>query len=232
MYNVVMRDQLIEDLLVHQDLDYATFHKRTCPNTGEMIGVRVPIQRQLAKQLCKDDFREFLKDVKNEFYEETLIEGLVIATAPMDTDERLDFARKFVPKIQNWAICDTFCNSFKFPMNDADKIWQFLLPYRKSDSEFAVRFFLVMAMIHFLDDEHLAEILQAIREVTLDKYYVNMGKAWLIAEMFVKFREPTLALLQEQILSTFVQNKAIQKIRESFRVSKNDKTMLLNLKLK
>ncbi len=226
-----MRDQLIGDLLANQDLDYATFHQRTCPNTGEMIGVRVPIQRRLAKQICRDDFRKFLSEVKNEFYEETLIEGLVIATAKMDINERLSYVKAFVSKIKNWAICDTFCNSFRFPASDRPKVWDFLQTYRPNHAEFAVRFYLIMLMTHFLDEEHLLEILQAVRTIELDKYYVNMAKAWLIAEAFVKFREPTLALLQEQSLPIFVQNKAIQKIRESYRVSQADKSMLLELKI-
>ena len=58
-----------------------------------------------------------------------------------------------------------------------------------------------------------------------------MAKAWLLAEAFVKFREPTLAILQTQSLPKFIQNKAIQKIRESYRVSKADKELLLNLKI-
>lgn len=226
-----MRNELIAELITYQDLDYASFHKRTCPNTGDMIGVRMPTQRRLARRLCRGDFRDFLATVQNEFYEETLIEGLVIAEAAMPTAERLRYTRDFVPKIQNWAICDTFCNSFKIPTADRDLVWEFLQSYRSSTAEFEVRFFLVMAMTHFLDGQHLQEIFQEVRQNTLDAYYVEMGKAWLIAEAFVSFREPTLALLQERSLPKSVQNKAIQKIRESLRVGRDDKAMLLEFKL-
>lgn len=226
-----MRDEIITELFTHQDLDYAAFHKRTCPNTGEMIGVRVPSQRKIAQNICKQNFRRFLSECKNEFYEETFIEGIVIARAKMPLTERLGYIRTFVPKITNWAVCDCFCNSFKFKSDELSEVWQFLQDFRNDNTEFGVRFFLIMAMTHFLQEDYLLEILQSVQDITVDFYYINMAKAWLLAETFVKFREPTLEVLQKQTLPKFVQNKAIQKIRESYRVSQADKDFLLGLKV-
>ena len=57
-----------------------------------------------------------------------------------------------------------------------------------------------------------------------------MAQAWLISILFINFRDETLIYLQENNLDSWVQNKGIQKIRESTRVSVEDKRMILNYK--
>ena len=79
-----------------------------------IIGVRTPALGKLAKEIAKGDWRNFLSNSKEEYYEEILINGLVIAYAKCDVEERLNYIESFVPKIDNWAICDSFCNTLKF----------------------------------------------------------------------------------------------------------------------
>lgn len=66
----------------------------------------------------------------------------------------------------------------------------------------------------------------------MDKYYVNMGIAWLLCECFIKHREKTLAYLLKSNINTFTFNKTISKIKESYRVSSEDKIYLNTLKRK
>jgi 3-methyladenine DNA glycosylase AlkD len=77
--------------------------------------------------------------------------------------------------------------------------------------------------------EEALKILQAIKH---EDYYVKMGVAWAISIFYIKQPQLTLPLLQENNLDDFTHNKAIQKIRESFRVSKEDQEMLNGLKRK
>ena len=102
-----LRDKLFE----LSDDKFKTFHSRLCPNTDNIIGVRLPLLRQLAKEIAKGDWRNFLSNSKEEYYEEILINGLVIAYAKCDVEERLNYIESFVPKIDDWAICDSFCNT-------------------------------------------------------------------------------------------------------------------------
>jgi hypothetical protein len=62
------------------------------------------------------------------------------------------------------------------------------------------------------------------------EYYVNMINAWLICELFIKKREETIEFLKDNKLNKFTINKAISKCRDSYRVSKEDKEMLLKFK--
>ena len=224
---------LREELFNLEDAAYREFHLRTCPQAQHVIGVRMPAQRKLAKQIVKQgNYWQFLDNYEPHYYEEVLITGIVLASAPMSLVERLDYTAWFVPKINNWAICDCFCSSFKFQEEDLPKVWRFIMQYRKSSQEYELRFMFVMILDHFIRAEYLTQIFQLLDEVKSEgKYYVEMAKAWLVAEMFAKQRAETLDYLQRDQLSTFAHNKAIQKACESFRVSAEDKQTLRGMKL-
>ena len=225
-----MREEVIKQLMDLQDLKYREFHSGLCPSTYNIIGVRIPEQRKIAKRLIKDNFQKFLMEVKNEFYEETMIEGMVIAMAPMALQDRLECLRKFVPKIDNWAVCDSVCASFKVPLKERSTYWDFILTYRGSVREFELRFMLIMMLDHFLDGEHLQRIFTIIDTLQTEAYYANMATAWLVAEAFTKHRDETLKFLQDDHLSKFTHNKAIQKACESYRVDADDKILLRSMK--
>lgn len=224
-------EELQSRLLDLQDIGYRDFHLKTCPQAQHVIGVRVPEQRRLAKEITKGDFWQFLDTVQPYYYEELLITGVVIATAPMGLAERLDYTAWFVPQISNWAVCDTFCASFKPKPQDLPALWDFILQYCHSIQEYELRFMFVMILDHFILTEYLPQIFALLDEIKSEKYYVEMAKAWLIAEIFAKFRDEALEYLQRDQLSVFAHNKAIQKARESRRISDADKQLLNSMKL-
>ena len=67
-------------------------------------------------------------------------------------------------------------------------------------------------------------------QITNDHYYVRMGNAWLISMAFVKYRDKTLAFLNDCALDDWTYNKALQKIVESNRVDAQTKEMIKTLK--
>lgn len=85
-------------------------------------------------------------------------------------------------------------------------------------------------MCFYLEEEFDESYLRLVAEVVSDEYYVNMMIAWYYATALAKQWEATVALLEEQCLSPWVQNKAIQKARESYRISPEQKAYLLGLK--
>ncbi len=224
-------EELQSRLFDLQDVGYREFHLKTCPQAQNVIGVRIPEQRKLAKEIAKGDFWQFLDQIQPHYYEEVLVTGIVIATAPMGLAERLDYTAWFIPQINNWAICDTFCASFKPKSQDLPTLWDFILQYRTSRQEYDLRFLLVMILDHFVLPDYLDQIFQLLDEIKSDKYYVEMAQAWLVAELFAKFRNETLDYLQRDQLSVFAHNKAIQKARESRRISEVDKQLLNSMKL-
>lgn len=224
------RDEIIKKLFTLQDLKYRKFHSGLCPGLENIIGVRTPDLRKLAKEIARNNYQEFLQSCKNEYYEETLLEGLVIAQIKISLPEKLKLLKSFVPKIDNWATCDMVCSSFKFKTSELAEVWDFILQYQNSAQEFERRFMIVMMMDYFLTPEYIDQIFAIINNIQTEQYYVNMASAWLIATAMAKQRDKTVDFLKENKLSAWVQNKAIQKIRESYRVSVGDKELVQTLK--
>lgn len=224
------RAEVLERLRAKQDPKYRDFHSGLCPGTANILGVRVPDQRKLAMEIARGNYQEFLREARGEFYEELSVEGLVIATARMSFPERLELLRRFVPRINNWATCDTVCASLWFRPDELEKGWEFITQYRGSRREFELRFMFVMMLDHFLRDEYIERVLAEVAAVRSESYYVKMAQAWLVAEVFIKFRELGLEFLRGDNLLPWTQNKAIQKIRESYRVSDTDKELVKSLK--
>ena len=224
------RSEVIALLEARQDLKYRDFHSGLCPGTTNIIGVRVPEQRKIAMEVAKGNYQEFLSEARGEFYEELTVEGLVIATAKMSFQERLELMRKFVPKINNWATCDTVCASLWFRPTERQEGWGFITSYRRSRREFELRFMFVMMLDHFMRSEYIEAVLCEVAAVRSESYYVKMAQAWLVAEVFIKFRELGLEFLSGNNMLPWTQNKAIQKIRESYRVSDEDKELVKSFK--
>ena len=210
--------------------EYREFHKKLIPGAADIIGVRLPVLRKFAAEIKKADWRGFLNCAEDSTHEELMLQAIVIAKAKCDIDERMGHLSAFVPKIKNWAVCDTVCTDLKVREDELEKMFAFLIPYAKSSEEFEIRFAVVIMMKSFLRDEYIDEVLRVFAEISHEGYYVKMGVAWGLAESFLNFREKTLAVLEGGTLDDFTQNKAIQKIKESFRISKEDKDYASTLK--
>ncbi|WP_455544542.1 DNA alkylation repair protein [Intestinibacter sp.] len=223
-------DNLRHKLFELADEKYKKFHSGLCPNTENIIGVRLPQLRQIAKEITKGDWREFLSTSKEDYYEEILINGLVIAYAKCNVGERLRYIQEFVPKIDNWAICDSFCNTIKFINENKEIVWEFIQPYLKSNSEFEIRFAVVVILNYYITEDYIDIVLDTLDKVDHDGYYVKMAVAWAISMCFVKFQEKTMIYLQNNNLDDFTYNKSLQKICESLRVDKETKVLIRSMK--
>lgn len=223
-------DNVREQLFAKQDLKYKEFHSSLCPNVDKIIGVRVPELRKMAKEIALQDYAQFLEQSKDEYYEELVLQGLVIGYAKISIEETFRYLKVFVPKINSWAVCDTTCSNLKITKKHMQKMWEFLEQYINSENEYEIRFALVMYLDYYLTDEYINKILQNIDKITNKQYYVQMAIAWLISFAYIKQKEKIEKYLLKNNLDKFTQNKAIQKICESYRVSKENKDKLRKLK--
>ena len=214
------------------DEKYKEFHSGLCPNTKNIIGVRVPVLRNYAKEIAKGDFRTYLDNAKNEYYEEIMLQGMVIGLSKMDVEERLNYIKKFVPKIDNWAICDVFCAGLKFVNKNKEEVWKFLKTYKNSKEEFELRFFIVMLLEFYITDNYINQVINILDTIKHEGYYVKMGIAWTISVAYIKYPKITMEYLKNNTLDDFTYNKALQKIVESYRVSEGDKEVIRSMKRK
>ena len=213
-----------------QDLKYKEFHSGLCPNVDNIIGVRVPKLREIAKEISKKDYDEFLKNVKDEYYEELVLHGLVIGYSKISIEDTFKYLKEFVPKINSWAVCDTTCSNLKITKKYMKEMWNFLEQYINSNKEYEIRFALVMYLNYYLTEEYIDEILKRIDKIANKEYYVQMAIAWLISFAYIKQKEKTEKYIKNNKLDKFTLNKAIQKICESYRVTEQEKEHLKKYK--
>jgi 3-methyladenine DNA glycosylase AlkD len=83
-----------------------------------------------------------------------------------------------------------------------------------------------MMLAHFLDDEHIDDVLRLLTTKYHRGYYYKMGAAWTLSYCYIKYPEKTEPMLFKDTLDKEIRNKTVQKISDSFRVSKEDKERL------
>lgn len=227
-------ENLRNELYKLADEKYKKFQSSLCPNTDNIIGVRMPKIRQIAKQISKESGIKFLDTYKPEYYEEKLVYGMVIGYTKMTIKERQKYLDKFIPTIDNWAVCDGACSTYKFTIDNQEKMWDYIQKYVNTNNEFEVRFSVVMMMIYYINDEYIDKVLEIYNNINLDKYYVKMAIAWGISVAFVKYEEKTMKFLKSKNnkLDKFTYNKSLQKIIESYRVDDSTKDIIRKMKIK
>ncbi len=85
-------------------------------------------------------------------------------------------------------------------------------------------------MCHYLDQDFVEEYLEIPALVQSDDYYVKMMVAWFFATALSKQWDAALPYLIKNRLDPWTHNKTIQKARESFRITKEQKIYLKELK--
>lgn len=221
-----------EELNRQADEKYKKFHISLVPGLQTMIGVRVPIMREIAKKAAKQDYQGFAKDADIRVYEERMVRGMMIGYAKLSEEERAQELKKFVPLIDNWAVCDCCCTTYKFMKKNQEEWFSFLEQYARSGREYEIRFAVVCMLDFFVNESYINRILELFSQIHHDGYYVKMAVAWAVSVCYVKFPRETEEFLLQDALDSFTHNKAIQKIRESYRVSKEDKDRLNEMKRK
>lgn len=212
---------------------YKKFSAGLIPGCDNMLGVRIPVLRKKAKEIAKGNFRAFLSESEDIYFEETMIAGMVIGYARVDIEERISLFADFIPRIHNWSVNDCVCATIKLKPTEYKPFWDFLMRYRESEEEFEIRVVAVMLMDQYLIPEYIEEVLSVLNSLQDEKYYASMAIAWALATAYAKFPEETLTLLQgENSFSDATFNRAIQKMTESYRVPKEDKEMLRKMKRK
>ena len=214
------------------DEKYRLFSCKLLPDAVRktVIGVRLPRLRTLAKNMVKNGaYSIVLNSSIGSTMEEKMVYGMLIGYAPLTDEQKFEYLLKFVPKIDCWSVCDCVCVSLKF--KDKKKLWAFLLKnYAKSTAEFELRFVLVMALNHFLEEKYLEDVLRLVENISSPAYYVVMAQAWLLSMLYVKFPQSVLDFLTSHKVSTIVYAKTLQKILESRQISQIQREEIKNLR--
>ena len=111
---MTITENIRKELQTLVDSKYQEFHSALVPGTENILGVRIPQLRVMAKEIAKrDDWRIFIEATDTKFYEEAMLQGMVIGRSKTALDEQMKYVKRFVPRIDNWAVCDIFCGELK-----------------------------------------------------------------------------------------------------------------------
>lgn len=219
-----------EELFALHDISYGDFQAKLVPNIPRelFIGVRVPDARKLAKRLAKEpEASKFLENLPHKYYDENMLHGLLISEMK-DYDACILEVDNFLPYIDNWAVCDIISPKIfkknKVPLLLKIKEWS------ASEKTYTCRFGIEMLMSYFLDDDFKPEYLEIPASVHSEEYYVRMMIAWFFATALAKQWDVPIKYIEDHRLDTWTHNKAIQKARESRRVTIKQKEYLKSLK--
>lgn len=210
--------------------DYRRFTAKLLPGIDSILGVRLPELRRLARQIAKGDWRAWLEQAGDAVFEERMLQGLVLCYAKAEPQELLNRTAAFIPKIDNWSICDSLCTGYRLAEREPELVWDFLQPYLSSPLEFPCRFGVVMLLVHYCTPQHLQRTLERLAQVQPNGYYAQMAVAWAVSVCFVKDPALTMPYLQRETWDDLTHNKALQKIAESLRVPPEQKAAVKSLK--
>ena len=225
-----MKNILQEKLLSLKDDKNALFVAKLIPNIDPktILWTKIPVLRNLAKEFKNSPEKEkFWKIIPHKFFEENLLH-VIFLESEKDFDKAVLELEKFLPFIDNWSVCDTSSPKIfkKYPNETLQKIKIWI----KSEKVYTIRYAIWLLLSNFLDENFSADLLELVAKVKNDDYYVQMMQAWFFATALAKQYDATISLLESKKLEPFVQNKTIQKSRESQRISSETKKYLLNLK--
>ena len=196
-----------------------------------MKGVRLPVLRDLARRIVREDGIRALSPLSDDCFEEVLLQGFVIGYSKMPMADRIPYINDYINKSDSWNLIDSFVSTVKPGKKEREVLWNYLDYIKYSDRPFTVRFVLVMMLNSYLDDEHIDEVLRYTGSVQSDHYYVNMAQAWLLATAYIKYGNKVDRILERGTLNKFTHNKTIQKAIESYRISDEDKERLRGMRI-
>ena len=224
-------NELQQHLFGMRDAAYAAFIAKLTPGfpPSHFIGVRVPLLRTIARSFAKEEAasQRFLSHLPHSYYEEDMLHGMLISLVK-DYDRCLDLIDRFLPYVDNWAVCDTL--SPKVFAKHKAQLLENILRWSSSSHTYTCRFGLRMLMTHFLDDSFSADFLEIPAAIRSEEYYVKMMVAWYFATALAKQWEATLPYLENRQLDPWTHRKTIQKAIESYRIPPERKDYLRTLR--
>ncbi|MBF1049765.1 DNA alkylation repair protein [Peptostreptococcus sp.] len=222
--------KIYKELQALKEKEYADFQAKLVPTIepSTILGIRVPKLRALAKSYIRDqECQVFLDSLPHNYYDENMLHAILISEMK-DYDKCINRLEAFLPYVDNWAVCDIMSpklfKRYRGDLMTRIKVWI------ASEETYTIRFGLGMLMAHFLDEDFRPEYLDMASSIRSDEYYVNMMIAWFFATALAKQWEVSLPYIEDKRLDDWTHKKAIQKARESLRISKEKKEYLKGLK--
>ena len=227
---------ILQRMFAEQDIKYGDFSSSLIPEIErkKVIGVRAPVLKKLAKEYYGTaEGQAFMEKLPHHYHEENVMHGYMINLIK-EYDECTARLEKFLPYVDNWAVCDIIKPAAL--RKHTDRSYFRINEWITSGKTYHVRFGICMLMAFFLEEHFTEESMQlaasAVSDASgvSDEYYVKMAVAWYFATALAKQYESAEMYIRENRLERWTHNKAIQKAIESRRIDNEKKAYLKSLK--
>ena len=218
--------KIIEYLYDNKDLTYKEFHC-SLKGANEMIGVRTNILKNIAKEVSKSKYLDFINLNEKYYYEEKAILAYLFGYLKCDFNTIIGLVEANLQYFDTWALTDGFCTNFKIIKKYPKEGLVFINKLLISNNPWYIRIGLVLLLSHYVSDTYIDKLLEISLNIKSDNYYVIMANAWLISICYIKYPSKTKLILDK--LDGETRKKAISKINDSKRVKdklKNTKVSL------
>lgn len=228
----MIQDEILQRLKDMQDTTYRDFQSKLVPNISKesIIGVRLPDLRVIAKNFAKrEDIDDFLNALPHKYYDENQLHAIIISLTK-DFQKYISQIQAFLPYIDNWAVCDQ-----RIPRTFTkrrDELLPYIYEWLDSGKTYSIRFGIKALMDYFLDNAFDIKYPTRIAQINTDEYYVYMMTAWYFATALAKQYDAIIPFFETPALDKRTHNKAIQKARESYRITPEQKAYLKTLTIR
>lgn len=205
----------VEYLKTLSNPDKIPFARKVINSSKEMLGIMTPTLRRIAKEISKGNFMSFLDLKLNDYYENSIINGMLICKIK-NADELLPRLTEYAEKSDCWAEIDLIKPPIK--RDNAKAILDYAISCTKDDLPF-VRRLGVILLFNFIKDECFDIIMDTVISLKGDtEYYVNMAVAWLMCELVIKQPQRAVQAVNSDNLNKFTLHKTVSKCYDSYRV--------------
>lgn len=210
---------VVRELNANSDEKYKNFIAKLVPTIEKdtIIGVRMGDLRRLAREIRKEETLDIFNEAKFYYREEKLLYALCLFKMSDSFDKAMDALDEFLPHIDSWEVTDLVAGEIIIKEAQREEAFQKAQSYLLSEDEYTIRLGLVIMNKRFNDKAHIEKILDALKSISLDAYYVNMAVAWLLCELYFTNKAKVDEFLSSEAISTEIKKMTRQKIRESLK---------------
>ena len=218
-----------EELLKYKHEDKIEWTKRIINTNASVLAVLSPDIKAITKRIKKGNYISFLDIMPHKYHEATIVDAYLINTIK-DVNIKRKYISKLSKYIDSWSTVDALNYNIK---GQEDLYLSYAKDLIKSDEPFVRRIGSRILFAFANRSDYVDKVFDILDTFNNEEhYYVNMSNAWLLCEFMINQRDKTLNYLKNNNLNKFTINKAISKCRDSCRVSKEDKELLLKYKVK
>lgn len=203
---------------------YSSSSIKKAPSNGNILGtsdkhlgVPIPTIKKLAKKYKNLNLEGYKI---NNIFELRLLYFLIGLSRTDTFEDGIDFILKNSNEYLGWTVTDSSYQYIKLKDNFID-VFPVLIELLKNQNEYIRRLGYLICFKYLKNKNNLSKIFRLFKND--DAYYVQMAESWLLCELYIFYEEETFMFLKKSNLDKIIVNKAISKIHDSYRITKENK---------